>query len=240
MVDVLWGTIGGLLIGATLGRFIGKLVVYLRTRHKQAVGLDEFLSVGLVAVTYGAAQICLASGFLAVFAAGIWLQRVKERPRPGTAPLGPGADQTALSTHSHHASAAMSDAVHDFNEQLEKLAELGMVLMVGAMLPYAGERIGSWWFIPLLIIVLRPAAVLVGTLGHQMTFDQRTMICWFGIRGIGSVFYLMFAIRHGIQGPLAQELMTLTLWTVSVSIIVHGVTVRPLLKWYVRRDSEAR
>lgn len=62
-VDVVWATAGGLLIGAGLGALIGSLVVHLRTRHRQAVGLDEFLSLGLVAVAYGAAQLCLASGF---------------------------------------------------------------------------------------------------------------------------------------------------------------------------------
>jgi NhaP-type Na+/H+ or K+/H+ antiporter len=237
-VDVLWATLGGLLIGAALGWRIGKLVVYLRTRYAQAVGLDEFLSLGLIAVTYGAAQLCLASGFLAVFAAGLSLQRVKERPRAGTVPLGPGAHEYAeRATHSHHASATMSDAVHDFNEQLEKLAELGLVLLVGAMLHYTSPRAELLWFVPLLFLVLRPFAVLVGTLGHGMTFNQRAMIGWFGIRGIGSVFYLMFAIRHGVTDQLARDLVTLTLLTVAVSIVVHGVSAGPLLSWYLDRRS---
>ena len=45
-VDLLWATAGGLLIGAALGMVVGKLVVYLRTRHREAVGLDEFLVLG--------------------------------------------------------------------------------------------------------------------------------------------------------------------------------------------------
>ena len=80
LVDLLWATGGGLIVGAVLGALIGKLVVHLRTRHHSAVGLDEFLSLGLVAISYGTAQLCLASGFLAVFAAGLALNRVREQP----------------------------------------------------------------------------------------------------------------------------------------------------------------
>ena len=241
-VDLLWATIGGLAIGAAMGALVGNLVVFLRTRHKEAVGLNEFLSLGLVAVAYGVAQLSLASGFLAVFAAGLALQRVKERPRAGTRSLeaSSGAGQPAegaLATHSHHASASMTLAVQEFNEQLEKLAELAIVLLVGAMLSYDAPSIAIWWFIPLLFLVLRPLSVAAGTLGEPMTRRQRAMISWFGIRGIGSVFYLMFAIRHGVTGPLAQQLITFTLVTVAASIVVHGISVTPLMRRYVRRQS---
>ncbi len=241
-VDLLWATVGGLAIGAAMGALVGNLVVFLRTRHKEAIGLNEFLSLGLVAVAYGLAQLSLASGFLAVFAAGLALQRVKERPRAGTRSLDASSraglpTEGALATHSHHASAAMTLAVQEFNEQLEKLAELAIVLLVGAMLSYEAPSVAIWWFIPLLFLVLRPLSVVAGTLGEPMTARQRAMISWFGIRGIGSVFYLMFAIRHGVTGPLAQQLITFTLVTVAASIVVHGVSVTPLMRRYVRRQS---
>jgi NhaP-type Na+/H+ or K+/H+ antiporter len=244
-VDLLWATVGGLAIGAAMGALVGNLVVFLRTRHKEAVGLNEFLSLGLVAAAYGVALLCLASGFLAVFAAGLALQRVKERPRAGsrardTSPKAPPAPAEALATHSHHASAAMTLGVQEFNEQLERLAELAIVLLVGAMLSYEAPSAAIWWFIPLLFLLLRPLAVTAGTLGEPMTARQRAMISWFGIRGIGSVFYLMFAIRHGVTGPLAQQLITFTLVTVAASIVVHGVSVTPLMRRYQRRNAAAR
>ena len=244
-VDLLWATVGGLAIGAAMGALVGNLVVFLRARHKEAIGLNEFLSLGLVAVAYGLAQLSLASGFLAVFAAGLALQRVKERPRPGTRSLDASSaarlpTEGALATHSHHASASMTLAVQEFNEQLEKLAELAIVLLVGAMLSYEAPSVAIWWFIPLLFLALRPVSVVAGTLGEPMTARQRAMISWFGIRGIGSVFYLMFAIRHGVTGPLAQQLITFTLVTVAASIVVHGVSVTPLMRRYVKRKSAAR
>ncbi|WP_026259148.1 cation:proton antiporter [Uliginosibacterium gangwonense] len=248
-IDVFWSMGAGLCIGAVFGALIGRLVVRLRTRHQQAVGLDEFLSLGLMAVAYGAAQICMASGFLAVFAAGLALQRVQEQPRSIVGELvthtGLGGRPATLAVDPNHASAAMSVAVQGFNEQLEKLAELAIVLLVGVMLPYAmsSETLTHvlWWFIPLLFVVLRTLAVSLGMLGERssdrMAVPQRAMISWFGIRGIGSVFYLMFAIRHGVSGHLAQQLVAFTLMTVAASIVVHGVSVRLLMKWYMRRKA---
>ena len=104
------------------------------------------------------------------------------------------------------------------------------------MLPYATPSLALWWFIPLFFVVLRPLAVSIGLLGETVAMRQQLMISWFGIRGIGSVFYLMFAIHHGVTGPVAQELISITLVTVAVSIVVHGMSLRPLMKWYAQRN----
>jgi NhaP-type Na+/H+ or K+/H+ antiporter len=243
LVDLAWATFGGLLIGALAGASIGKLVVYLRTRHHLAVGLDEFLSLGLIAMAYGAAQLSLASGFLAVFAAGLALQRVKEQPRAGSKSLGMGPDlaehgEGELAVHSHHASAAMSHAVQGFNDRLESLAELALVLLIGVMLAYTRPSLDAFWLIALLFVPMRAIAVVLGTLGEPLAGHQRSMICWFGIRGIGSLFYLMFALNTGVSGELAEQLISLTLLTVAASILLHGASVRPLMQWYRRRDRQ--
>jgi NhaP-type Na+/H+ or K+/H+ antiporter len=114
------------------------------------------------------------------------------------------------------------------------------VLLVGAMLPYATPWDVLGWFIPLLFVVIRPVAVFAGTLGEPIGLPQRAMIGWFGIRGIGSVFYLLFAMRLGVSGALAQQLLTLTLASVATSILIHGVTARPLLRWYIRLSPRRR
>ncbi|MEJ8835939.1 cation:proton antiporter [Ramlibacter sp. AN1133] len=222
-ISLLWATLGGVAIGALLGTGAGRLVVLLRSRHGQAVGLDEFLGLGLIGMAYGLAQICLASGFLAVFAAGLALQRVRERPQA------PRAEQEDTPRQARD----MQDTVQAFNEQLEKVAELALVLMLGAMLSYAPLPAAGWWFVPLLLLVLRPLSVLAAVPGEGLSRPQRTMIAWFGIRGIGSVFYLLFALRHGIAPRIAETLVSLTLWTVATSIIVHGITAQPLMDRYI-------
>ncbi|HSC01405.1 MAG TPA: cation:proton antiporter, partial [Burkholderiaceae bacterium] len=196
------------------------------------------LGLGLVCMAYGIALLSLASGFLAVFAAGLALQRVRERPRADTEPLAAageleGHTYETLATHPHHASATMVGSVQGFNEQLENLAELALVLLVGAMLAHAAPLPAVWWFVPLLLLVLRPLSVVVAVVGERLTLPQCALIGWFGIRGIGSVFYLLFALRHGLDAQVADTLVSLTLWTVAASIVAHGVTAQPLMRRYL-------
>lgn len=239
LVDVLWSTIGGMLMGTLIGALLGKLVIHLRTRHHSAIGMDEFLSLGVIAVAFGAAQSCLASGFLSVFFAGLALRRARNFPLAGTMPLPqiPGAhghDAEDPATHSHHASGVMTRAVLGFNEQLERIAELGMVMMIGAMLPSVGSVTNLWWFVPLMFLVVRPASVLLGMAGAGVPLYRQVLVGWLGIRGIGSIYYLVFALNHGVTEVFAPELVSLTLGTVAASILAHGITVQPLMTWYER------
>lgn len=243
LVDVVWAVAGGLAIGAVLGTLIGRLVVYLRSRHQESVGFDEFLALGLIALAYGVAVLSHAYGFLAVFAAGLALQRVKERPREGadSAVLETGLQSSranaALATDSAYASAFMMQQVRGFNEQLERIAEVAVVLVVGAMLAYTYLPVGALWFVPLLFLVVRPVSVRIGLLGAPVSREQRLFISWFGIRGIGSIYYLMYAINQGLPRPLAEEIIALTLTVVAVSIVLHGVSVTPLMNLYGRRKA---
>jgi len=240
-IDVLWAIAGGLLIGGASGTLIGRLVVYLRSRHKESIGLDEFLALGLIALAYGLALLSHTYGFLAVLAAGVALQRVKERPGavvgsplPETGLRTRLADE-ALATDSKSASAYMMQEVRGFNEQLERIAEVAIVLVVGGMLAYTYLHASAVWFVLLLFLVVRPVSVWVGLLGAPVSRDQRVLISWFGIRGIGSIYYLMYAINHGLPRSLAEELVALTLTMVAASIVLHGISVTPLMSLYARR-----
>jgi len=227
---------------------IGKLVIYLRTRHQEAVGLDEFLALGLIAIAYGVAQLGFASGFLAVFAAGLALQRTREHSkldapvRAAKATVIAGAESGAeRATHAEHAGVYMMEAVQGFNGQLERLAELGVVMVAGAMLSYTYLPHGAVGFLLLLFLLARPAAVWLGLLGAPgVSRDQRVLMSWFGIRGVGSIFYLMYAINHGLPEPLAQELIAITLTTVAASVLLHGISVTPLMSLYARRKARRR
>jgi NhaP-type Na+/H+ or K+/H+ antiporter len=244
-VDVLWATAGGLLIGASLGVAVGGLVVYLRTRHREAVGLDEFLVLGLIGLAAGAAQLAHTYGFLAVFAAGVALQRAERSPRDAAPDLRPtdleearGAETAA--TDPEHAGAQMMRAVRGFNAQLERFGEVVVVLAVGAMLPHARLDVATGWFLLLLFVVIRPVSVWLGLLGAPVSREQRMLMSWFGIRGAGSIYYLMYAVHRGVPGPIARELVGITLTTVAFSIVLHGVSVTPLMNLYgVRKARRA-
>ena len=240
-VDVLWAILGGLAIGGALGALVGRLVVYLRSRHNTAIGFDEFLVLGLIALAYGVAMLSHAYGFLAVFAAGLALQRVQALPR--IAPAATPADDTGdIGAPDSAAPGNTGDelvlALEGFNTPLERVAEVAVVMLVGALLSHTDFSLDAAMLVILLLVVVRPLSVWVGLLGERVSRDQRILISWFGIRGIGSVYYLLFAINHGLPPALARELTALTLTAVTVSIVVHGMSVTPLMRRY--RDRVGR
>ena len=129
-----------------------------------------------------------------------------------------------------------------FKEHLERLSELMLILLVGGSL-----FLSSWtWqgavFALFLFGVVRPVSVLVGLMGTRLPWRIRGMTGWFGVRGIGSLYYLMYAIQHGLPQPLALKLMELTLMVVTLSILIHGVSVKPLmgLFWQARKKSTVK
>jgi NhaP-type Na+/H+ or K+/H+ antiporter len=260
-VDVVWGVLAGLLVGGLLGTAVSRLVLYLRREHREAVGLDDFLALGLIFLAYGAALLAHGYGFLAVFAAGLALRRVERRhteevgkgglaggpggtadvPPPDVAAAAAGVDAETLATDPEKAPAYMAQAVLGFNEQLERIGEVAVVILLGAMI----SSTFSWSvftpqtvaFVAILLLILRPLAVSCGLLGSDLSGTQRALIGWFGIRGIGSLYYLMYAIQHGLPDEPARTLANLTLATVAVSIVVHGVSVTPLMGAYRKRGA---
>jgi NhaP-type Na+/H+ or K+/H+ antiporter len=74
--------------------------------------------------------------------------------------------------------------------------------------------------------------------GRLLDNPQRLLIGWFGIRGIGSLFYLFYALNHGLQPAMAQLCIDISLSVVALSILVHGVTTQPALAWYERRKND--
>ena len=79
----------------------------------------------------------------------------------------------------------------------------------------------------LLLVVARPASVLVGLCFSRTSWRIRGLACWFGVRGIGSLYYLMFAIQHGLSDDLSLELIQIALIVITLSILVHGISVKP-------------
>ena len=234
-VDVVWAIVGGLGIGAALGYFTGRLILHLRIRRQETVALDEYLLLGLIGLAYGTALMLQTYGFLAVFSAGVALRAIERRHGGGGVVTKHGAHageaDPEQSKDPRRGPAYLAGAFLTFNEQLERILEVGMVVLVGAGLAYVGVPGEVLWLVPVLFLMVRPLAVIPVWWTRRLTPRQFAGVAWFGLRGIGSIYYLMYAIEHGLPDELAQRLASLTFVVVAASIVIHGISVLPVLRF---------
>jgi NhaP-type Na+/H+ or K+/H+ antiporter len=144
------------------------------------------------------------------------------------------ADEIAV--HPEKAPAYLAEAVLAFNEKLERLLEVALVLAIGVMLSPETLSTRDLWFVPVLLLVVRPLAVVAGLAGAGVPRAHVAFLSWFGIRGIGSLYYLAHATGLGLPDDVARRLVSLTLWSIVVSVVVHGISVTPLMGWRARRS----
>lgn len=238
---VLWFVFGGLAIGWAVGALVGRLVLYLRSRHGLALGLEEFLSFGVMGLAFGAAGSAQASEFLAVFAAGLALRHIERRT---SAVVGVNPEQVSIADKEaavdpDRAAAHMTQTLVSFNTQVEHIAELALVMVVGGLLASVRIEGSALVLAAILFAVARPAAVASCLAGSGTQPTQRRLIAWFGIRGIGSLYYLAYALEAGIAEPWASRLASIVLTVIAASIVVHGISATPLMQSYYRRRPRA-
>jgi NhaP-type Na+/H+ or K+/H+ antiporter len=212
LVEVLWATSAGIGVGVLCGMLLARMSWWLRGAPQRHELLDDFLGLGLIGVVYGLSEWMNAWGFLAVFFGAVALRQTEVR----------------LARRNRDAD-TVSEGSLVFKEHAERLSELVLVLLLGGSL-YLDSW--SWAAVALalfLFFVARPVSVFVGLLGTHAIAPVRGMTAWFGVRGIGSMYYLMYAIQHGLPEPLALQLMQLTLIVVTLSILLHGFSVKPLM-----------
>lgn len=240
MVDVVWATAGGIGIGVLCGVALARVGWWLRGAPQRHELLDDFLGLGLIGVVYGISEWSNAWGFLAVFFAAVALRqtemRLARRDQAGVA--GEASEEASEEAFEEVRPETVSRGALVFKEHLERLSELMLVLLLGGSLyrdSWSWAAVGLALF---LFFVARPLSVFIGLLGTRAIAPVRGMTAWFGVRGIGSLYYLMYAIQHGLPEPLALQLMQLTLIVVAMSILMHGVSVKPLMNLVWRRGAD--
>lgn len=245
---LIWAIPVALILGYALGRFVGKAAIALRTRERDTAAPTDFLALALIALAYAAAQAIGAWGFLSVFAAGIGLRHaeistVRSNPHPDAdlahARAHPPAE-TLVSPNSVTedemeepavAAGVLVAEVFSFGDTLERILEVLLVVMVGISLASHWDA-QALLLAAALLVLIRPGVTLLSLIGSNTTFVQRMLMGWFGIRGIGSIYYLAYALAHEAQGAAGSKLADLTLSTVAISILAHGLTAQHLMRWY--------
>ena len=86
-----------------------------------------------------------------------------------------------------------------------------------------------------LICLIRPIATWISTIGGNLRPATRLLFGWFGIRGVGSLYYLFYTLSDDIANEVGTPLSWITLSTVVLSVLIHGVSTTPLMTWYDRR-----
>lgn len=235
--DVLWSTLVALVVGVVMARLLAQLVWKQRFLISEGPLLDDFLGLGLIGVVYGICLLLDAWGFLAVFTAAISLRQSERKLANVHAPAKDEQAAPVVAAHDEKATLQHSTQVAEgslaFKESLERLSELVLVMLLGGMLFLDSWSVRAVGLALFLFVIVRPVSVFLGLLGSGTPVRLQLLVGWFGVRGIGSIYYLMFAIVFGLPEELAVEFIHITLVVIVLSIIVHGLSVKPMMsKWW--------
>ncbi len=256
---LLWAVPAGLIAGYGLGKGLSRLAIHFRTRNPESGTTGDFLALALIALSYAGAEAIGAWGFLAVFAAGLGFRRTevktveahpapehlaaqdsaseKSTIHPPAEEFGGAPAEGAGQKHPTKAAGSMVAEIISFGDTAERLLEVMMVVLLGICLSTHWD----WRAVPLAIVlfaVIRPASTLLFLVGSPTRIPQRWLMGWFGIRGIGSLYYLSYSLNHGVKADLAP-LVGITLSVVALSVVIHGIS-SPLLGIYEKAASRAK
>lgn len=202
----------GLVAGYLLGRVIARLTFRRNATVAFARSGEELVAFGITLAVYGITELIHGYGFLAVFVAAVVLRQRE--------PL-----------HEYHAT------LNDFADALERIASLLFLLLLGgAAVDGALDALTVPGVIVALSIVLiiRPLTGWVGLIGDPLPASSKWTIAFFGIRGMGTIYYLAHAVNEE-SFPAARQVWAVAVLTILVSIAVHGMTAGPVLYRLDRR-----
>ena len=222
LVHVLYEIAVGVIAGYVLGRVVARVIFVgpVTTEIGKLMSGAEALAATLI--TYGVAELLGGYGFIAVFVAALVLRHYEWE-------------------HEYH------QAIHDYAVMTERL-------VMAVVLVLFGGAIAGGLFAPLtlfhmavavaVVLIVRPIAGLVGLLGSGLHWADRLVIAGFGIRGIGSFYYLAFALNEATFMEVELLVAADRLWAfvgfvVLTSIVVHGIAANPVMSRLERGDSEA-
>ena len=211
--------VGKIVIGVLAGLVVGKVLAYIAFRSSSrslrvAERGESLLALAALIGSYGVGEVLGGYGFLSVFVCAM-------------------AFRSAERSHDYHA------AMHEVAERLERLLTLFVLLVLGIALTRGLLEALDWRGIAIglaLILVVRPAAGILalapwpgrGERSSPLTRHQRWATAFFGVRGVGSVYYLAYAA--GQDEALAQDWLWSTVaFTVVASVLIHGVLATPVM-----------
>ncbi|MDT0630244.1 cation:proton antiporter [Rubrivirga litoralis] len=218
-VDLLWRVAAGVAVGFAVGR-VGGWYVFEQS-EETGDDTDDDTNEGLVVMgtllaAYGLAEIVAGYGFLAVFVGAV------------------AARQREADSEYHAAS-------HHFADQVERVVLIAMLLGFGGLLasgvldaltvPAAALGLA-------VLLVVRPLAGMAGMFRSALPWAGRGAVAFLGVRGMGTLYYLAYGQTHAtFEG--ADVLWATASFTILASIVLHGMTAQPIMRWLDRHDAKA-
>lgn len=199
--DVVVKLVVGLVVGLAGGRVLAWVTFHATGPHALARSADGIVALGATLAVYAVAEVAHGYGFLSVFVAAL-VFRDAER------------------SHSYH------EVLHEFDDALERIGSIILLLLLGgALVRGALEPLGvDGALVALaLVLVVRPLVGWISLLGSSPSRHERAVIAAFGIRGMGSVYYLAHATGKA-EFAQADKLWAVTLAAIVASVVLHGIT----------------
>lgn len=211
-MDVIYRLAVGLLVGWLSGKLLSFLIVKLPEKFSIKASAYGFVALAVTFLAYGCTELLSGYGFLAVFIAAITVRNYER-------------------THHYH------EQMHAFSDQMERLLIVIVLLLFGGAIAHGLFDALTWQGAVLgllLLLVIRPLAGMITLRGLAATTAERWIISGFGIRGIGSFFYIAYGLeKAGFEQ--ARELWAISGFVVLASVILHGVLATPVMNWLDRR-----
>jgi NhaP-type Na+/H+ or K+/H+ antiporter len=197
----------GFVVGVVAGRAIGAVLFRLPTTRTIAESTEGFVALATTLLVYGVAELSHGYGFISVFVAAVVI-RNHERD------------------HSYH------EVLHASAESIERLVSAALLVLLGGAivdgalgpLTWAGAAVGV-----AVVLVVRPVAGWLSLLRTDTSSSERWVIAFFGIRGVGSVYYLAHALTEA-EFSGADHLWAIVAFVIMLSVVVHGVSAAPIMR----------
>ncbi|GAB4017852.1 cation:proton antiporter [Spirosoma koreense] len=203
-------------VGVLIGWLSGKLLAYLIFELPQRISIKTtaygFVALAITLISFGLTELAHGFGFLAVFIAAITVRNYER-------------------THEYHT------YMHAFSDQIERLLIALILLLFGGALASGLLSALTWYDVGLgilLIFVIRPLVGWVTLGGTGVRGLKRWAIAGFGIRGIGSLFYMAYALQEA-SFMTPERVWALTGWTILLSVFIHGILSTPVMNHLDRR-----
>ncbi len=211
---IVYKIVVGTVMGAGAGWLLGKVMFDLPRGNALSESGSGVVAFAGVLFTYGICELAEGYGFIAAFVMGLVLRRSE-------------------SEHEFHRK------LHDFSESLEHAVTAILLVMLGGALPILWPYL-TWQIAAIgltLIFVIRPAAGMLSLWGSDLNMKQRGVVAFYGVRGLGSIYYLAYAVTHADFAEV-DSLWAAIAFTIFASTIIHGFTAGSFV-WAATHDENA-